>query len=74
MRRDSKHIYRSIHIQTAKIVNDMFAETGDVKSMSKEYHGMYIMGVILTQYSLNKELKVFGEEGEKAIVKELTDL
>ena len=32
------------------------------------------MGIVLTHYSLNKGPKVFGGEGEKAVVKELTIL
>ena len=32
------------------------------------------MGVIMTQYSLNKGLKKFGDRGEKAVVKELSSL
>ena len=32
------------------------------------------MGVTLTQYSLDKGLKEFGERGEQAVVKELHSL
>ena len=44
--------------------------------MTKEDHDTYIIGVILTQYSLNnnKGLKEFGERGEEAVVKELSSL
>ena len=42
--------------------------------MTKEDRNVYIMGVIMTQYSLNKGLKEFGEHGEEAVVKELSSL
>ena len=53
----------SIYLQTAGIVNDMYAitaansETGDVLPMTKEDRDTYIIGVILTQYSINKGLE-----------------
>ena len=37
------------------------SETGDVLSMTKEDRDTYIMGVIMTQYSIKKGLKEFGE-------------
>ena len=42
--------------------------------MTKEDLDTYIIGVILTQYSLNKELKEFDERREEAVVKELSSL
>ena len=73
-----KYKFGSIHFQTVGIVNDMYdvtaanSETGDVLSVTKEDRGVYIMGVILTQYSLNKGLKEFGESGEQAVMKDLS--
>ena len=70
-----KFEFGSIHLQTAGIVNDMYAvaaassNTGDILPMTEEDHDVYIMGVIMTQYSLNKGLKEFGERGEEAVVK-----
>ena len=45
------------------------ADNGDILPMTKEDHDVYIMGVIMTQYSLNKGLKAFGDQGEEAVVK-----
>ena len=42
--------------------------------MTKEDHDVYIMGVIMTQYILNKGLKAPGDGGEEAVVKELSSL
>ena len=75
-----KFEFGSIHLQTAGIVNDMYAvaaansKTCNVLLMTKEDRGVYIVGVILTQYSLNKGLKEFGERGEEAVVKERSSL
>ena len=69
-----------IHLQTAGIMNDMYAvaaansETCGVLPMTKEGRVVYIMGVILTWCSLNKGLKEFGERGEQAVVKEFSRL
>ena len=70
-----KFEFGSIHLQTAGIVNDMYAlaaassDTGDLLPMTKEDRDVYIMGVIMTQYSLKKGLKEFGERMEEAVVK-----
>ena len=75
-----KFEFGSIHLQTVGTVNDMYAvaaehsETGNILPMTKEDHDVYIMGVILTQYSLNKGLKEFGKHGEETVVKELSSL
>ena len=72
--------YGSIHLQTAGIVNDMYAITaakadnGNILPMTKEDRDVYSMGVIMTQYSSNKGLKAFGDRGEDDVVKELSSL
>ena len=53
----------SINLQTAGIMNDMYAiaadnlDTGDLFPMTEEDLDLYIMGVIMTQYSHNKGLQ-----------------
>ena len=75
-----KFEFGSIYLQTAGIVNDMYAvaaadsETDNVLPMTKEDRNSYIIGVILTQYSLNKGLQEFSERGDEAVVKELSSL
>ena len=50
------------------------SDTGDLLPMTKEDCNVYIMRVVMTQYSLNKGLEEFGEHGEEAGVKELSSL
>ena len=75
-----KFEYGSIHLQTAGIVSDMYAiaaansDTGELLPMTEQDRDDYIMGIIMTQYSLNKGLKEFGDRGEEAVVKELSSL
>ena len=67
-------------MQTVGIVNGMYAiaaaasDNGDILHMTKEDCSVYIMGVITTQYSLNKGLEEFEDRGEEAVVKELSSL
>ena len=62
-----KFEYGSIHLQTVGIVNDMYAiaaakaDNGNILPMTEEDRDVYIMGVIMTQYSLNRRLKAFGD-------------
>ena len=70
----------SINLQTAGIMNDMYAvtsansETGNVLHITKEEHDTCIIGISLKRYSLNKGLKEFGEHMEEAAVEELSSL
>ena len=63
----------NIFLQTANIVNDHL-HAGDVKEMSTEDRELHVFGLALTQYSLNKGIKVLGVRGEAAVVKELTSI
>ena len=75
-----KFEFGSIHLRTARIVNDMYviaaanADNGDILPITIEDCDVYIMGVIVTQYSYNKGLKAFVDQGEEALVKELISL
>ena len=76
----TKSEHGSIHLQTVGIVSNMYAladatsDTGDILPMTEQDHDDYIMGVIMTQYSLNKGLEEFGDRGKEAVVKELSSL
>ena len=50
------------------------SDTGYLLPMTEEDCHVYIMGVIMTQYSHNKGLKEFGNHGEQDVVKELVSL
>ena len=50
------------------------SETGEILPMTEQDRDDYITGIIMTQYSLNKGLKEFGDRGEEAVVKELSSL
>ena len=50
------------------------SDTGEFLPMTEQDWDDYIMGIILTQYSLNKGLKEFGDRDEEAVVKELNSL
>ena len=59
---DVQDVHGTIHLQ----------REGGLAQMTEAERDQWVLGVILTQYSLNKGLKKFGVKGEESVVKELT--
>ena len=56
-------------MQTSDAIKYTFLVTNDITPMTDEDRDSYIMGMIMTQYSLNSGLNKFGDSGEEAVVK-----
>ena len=65
----------NIFIQTSDVVRDLFLNNGDgVQEMDTKARDEYILGVLMTQYSLKKGLEAHDQRAEDAVVKELQQI